>query len=152
MTYYVEYSDPETGDLQDRDYACGRLCAADIAERGDADGLAVDYFEYHGHEQDADTYCGSCGTLLALGLSTERYACDWSCVPVVVSRGRTDTTEVCEHGEPVQVATLDRAEAGNASALALVWCLVTLAAAVPLLVAAHARVSALVEAVGTVQV
>ena len=87
----MHYVDTNDGDVQ-------RAYCSDSCARTDPD-----YAGWNGcHENpEAAEYCIACGTLANANP-------DCGCFTVVVSRFPTDRTEYCDHGNPLQLATIER--------------------------------------------
>ena len=103
----IEFNDPD-GDIHDREYACGYLCANDYLERESLTDLTnegIEVVEVFYIEGDYSIYCAGCGVMLSLGMTLEDYPdCDWSCVPVVIGRVDHPAEEHCEHGQLTKIS------------------------------------------------
>jgi len=108
----IEFNEPD-GDIYDREYACGYICANDYLVRESITDLTnagmpsdgIEVVEVFGIEDDYSIYCAGCGVMLSLGMTLEDYPdCDWSCVPVVIGRVDHPAEEHCEHGQLTKIS------------------------------------------------
>ena len=108
----IEFNDIN-GDIYDREYACGYICANDYLVRESItdlteDGLlreGIEVIDVFGIEDDYSIYCAGCGVMLSLGMTLEDYPdCDWSCIPLVIGRVDHPAEEHCEHGQLTKIS------------------------------------------------